>query len=83
MCLASTEGNVTDLQGITTLDTSLIIGEGTGQAMPFLRGVGTLPRGVGNEASTSIYWVLRSGRSFRPATSSRRLGSGRQSLATH
>ena len=49
------EGNVTDLQGITTLDTSLIIGEGTGQAMPFLRGVGTLLRGVGNEASTSIY----------------------------
>lgn len=49
------DGAVTDLQGVTTLDTSLIIGEGTGQAVPFLRGVGNPIRNAGDEASTSIY----------------------------
>ena len=49
------DASVLDLQGVTDLDTSLIIGEGTGQAVPFLRGIGNPVRNIGDEASTSIY----------------------------
>jgi len=43
------------LEDLTTLDSSIKIGEGTGQAVPFIRGVGNPVRNVGDEASSSIY----------------------------
>jgi iron complex outermembrane receptor protein len=43
------------LQDLTTLDSSVRLGAATGQAIPFIRGVGNPSRNIGDEASTSIY----------------------------
>jgi iron complex outermembrane receptor protein len=47
--------NIHSLEDLTTLDSSVKIGEGTGQAVPFIRGVGNPVRNIGDEASSSIY----------------------------
>ncbi len=47
--------NIHSLEDLTTLDSSIRIGEGTGQAVPFIRGVGNPVRNIGDEASSSIY----------------------------
>jgi len=47
--------NIHSLEDLTTLDSSIKIGEGTGQAVPFIRGVGNPVRNIGDEASSSIY----------------------------
>ncbi len=47
--------NIHSLEDLTVLDSSVKIGEGTGQAVPFIRGVGNPVRNIGDEASSSIY----------------------------
>jgi iron complex outermembrane receptor protein len=47
--------NIHSLEDLTALDSSIRIGEGTGQAVPFIRGVGNPVRNIGDEASSSIY----------------------------
>ncbi len=49
------EKNIHTLQDLTTLDSSVRLGAATGQAIPFIRGVGNPSRNIGDEASTSIY----------------------------
>jgi iron complex outermembrane receptor protein len=49
------KGAIHSLEDLTTLDSSIKIGEGTGQAVPFIRGVGNPVRNIGDEASSSIY----------------------------
>jgi iron complex outermembrane receptor protein len=49
------KNNIHSLEDLTTLDSSIKIGEGTGQAVPFIRGVGNPVRNIGDEASSSIY----------------------------